>query len=467
MAHVILGHCCKDVSCLNACPRDCIRPRPGDTDFATTPTLHIDPNSCIDCTACVDACPTSAIKADHALTATEQHHLRRNSDYFANTRPRTTPGRRPATPLPRPSGVGDRRPRIAVVGAGPAAMYTIRELLRRSSFVDVTVYERHAHLGGLLRTAIAPDTGLREMLSLFDVPFGDDRVHVVYNTEIGRDLSLDALRRRFDAVVFAHGASIPRPLTRSDSTMPAGVYDALDVLAGVNNPSPTAPPTLGPHCLIVGGGNVALEVIRHLAHRHSTSPSIAALTQVTVLSRACADRSAFATPAMQDILALPNLSIHTTRTLEHEPGSAADQPLRPAMDHLANPNDRDDTRLPVVFCFEQHVTNIESTGTGELTVYTTGGHTFLASTVVRAIGFRTAPIDGLPETHNGQILNRNGRVISPTTRDPLRGVYVVGWAKRGAHGGIGENRVCAAETVEQLAIDLHLTRPTHQRGTAM
>ena len=83
MAHVILGHCCKDASCVRVCPQNCIHPAPGEDGFASTETLYIDPDSCIDCTACVDACPASAVKSEHALTPAEVPYAARNREFFA------------------------------------------------------------------------------------------------------------------------------------------------------------------------------------------------------------------------------------------------------------------------------------------------------------------------------------------------------------------------------------------------
>ena len=60
MAYVITQRCCNDASCVAECPVECIRPRPGDSGFASAELLHIDPDTCIDCGACVEACPVAA-----------------------------------------------------------------------------------------------------------------------------------------------------------------------------------------------------------------------------------------------------------------------------------------------------------------------------------------------------------------------------------------------------------------------
>ncbi|MGH8010188.1 MAG: 4Fe-4S dicluster domain-containing protein, partial [Candidatus Binatia bacterium] len=57
MSFVILQPCCNDASCVDVCPVDCIHPTPEEAPFMRTEMLHIDPQTCIDCGACVDACP--------------------------------------------------------------------------------------------------------------------------------------------------------------------------------------------------------------------------------------------------------------------------------------------------------------------------------------------------------------------------------------------------------------------------
>ena len=63
MAFVITDPCIgtKDAACVDVCPVDCIHPRKDEPEFATTTMLYIHPEECIDCGACVPACPVAAI----------------------------------------------------------------------------------------------------------------------------------------------------------------------------------------------------------------------------------------------------------------------------------------------------------------------------------------------------------------------------------------------------------------------
>jgi ferredoxin len=63
MAFVITDPCIdtKDTACVDVCPVDCIHPRKDEAEFAQASMLYIHPEECIDCGACVPACPVAAI----------------------------------------------------------------------------------------------------------------------------------------------------------------------------------------------------------------------------------------------------------------------------------------------------------------------------------------------------------------------------------------------------------------------
>jgi ferredoxin len=83
MTYVITGSCIKDDSCVEACPADCIHPKPGAPDFEAVEQLYIDPAACIDCDACVEACPVDAIFAEFEIPAKFDYALELNAEFFA------------------------------------------------------------------------------------------------------------------------------------------------------------------------------------------------------------------------------------------------------------------------------------------------------------------------------------------------------------------------------------------------
>ena len=78
MPYVITQPCIgvKDKGCIDVCPMDCIHGADND------PMLYIDPEDCIDCGACIPACPVNAIFPDDQVPAKWQEYTKINADYF-------------------------------------------------------------------------------------------------------------------------------------------------------------------------------------------------------------------------------------------------------------------------------------------------------------------------------------------------------------------------------------------------
>jgi ferredoxin len=77
----------KDVSCTEVCPVDCIHPTPDEPGFANAEQLYIDPEECIDCDACVEACPVDAIISEDQVPPEWQHHIAKNAAYYQEKQP--------------------------------------------------------------------------------------------------------------------------------------------------------------------------------------------------------------------------------------------------------------------------------------------------------------------------------------------------------------------------------------------
>jgi NAD-dependent dihydropyrimidine dehydrogenase PreA subunit len=78
MAYIITEACIgtKDKSCVDVCPVDCIHGTDDD------PMLYIDPDECIDCSACEPACPVNAIYFEDDVPAEQQQYIALNAAYF-------------------------------------------------------------------------------------------------------------------------------------------------------------------------------------------------------------------------------------------------------------------------------------------------------------------------------------------------------------------------------------------------
>ena len=161
-------------------------------------------------------------------------------------------------------------PTVVVVGSGPSGCYTAQFLRKQWPAADITVLDRLPVPFGLVRYGVAPDhQGTKAVDRQFDRLFTRDGVRFVGNVEVGGPVTVDQLRAAFDVVVLATGVSGDRPLGVPGAEL-AGVHGAGRLTRLLNDhpdeQHPVAP--LGPRVVVVGNGNVALDVVRLLAKDH-------------------------------------------------------------------------------------------------------------------------------------------------------------------------------------------------------
>ena len=85
MTYVINEPCIgtKDTACVDVCPVDCIHPTADESDFEAHEQLYINPDECIDCDACVEACPVDACFAEDQVPDEWKNFVEINAQYFA------------------------------------------------------------------------------------------------------------------------------------------------------------------------------------------------------------------------------------------------------------------------------------------------------------------------------------------------------------------------------------------------
>lgn len=122
--------------------------------------LYIDPAACVDCGACVSACPVGAIAPDSRLDTKQLPFVEINASFYPE-RPadvKLPPTSKLAPVLPAPQVRARRQPlTVAIVGSGPAAMYAADELLTQQG-VRVNVFEKLPTPYGLVRAGWPPTT---------------------------------------------------------------------------------------------------------------------------------------------------------------------------------------------------------------------------------------------------------------------------------------------------------------------
>ena len=156
---------------------------------------------------------------------------------------------------------------IAIIGSGPAGCYMADQLLRLLPDASIDILERLPVPFGLIRYGVAPDhQGTKAVARVLDRVLSRDRVSFFGNVEAGRDVRLDELMSLYDAVVLATGAERDRRLGIPGEDLP-GVIGSGAFTGWYNgHPDRHVPQVQGVRsAVIIGNGNVAIDVARVLA----------------------------------------------------------------------------------------------------------------------------------------------------------------------------------------------------------
>ncbi|MET9214196.1 MULTISPECIES: FAD-dependent oxidoreductase [unclassified Nocardia] len=501
MAYVITQRCCNDASCVADCPVDCIRPRPDEPRFATAEMLYIDPDTCIDCGACVDACPVDAVFAEDDLPDVLTGFADINAAYFR--RHPLLPAADPVAPLRLPKDLGPLR--VAIVGAGPAACYAAEELLRRCA-AEIEIFDRLPTPWGLLRSGVAPDhRSTKAMTTRFEPVLDREAVGLHLNVEVGVHISHDELLADHHAVLYAVGASGDRTLDIPGEDLP-GSHSATEFVAWYNGHPDYADRVFdlsGPRAVIIGNGNVALDVARVLtmppdllegrtdiAEHALTALRASRITEVVLIGRRGPLQAAYTGPEflalghldgvdvvvestdldldpesralLDDPAAEPSLRLKYSVAQQYSTSAGTPSHRRIVFRYLASPTAlTGDGKVESVELVHNELTARDGRLRAEPTHRT---ETLTAGMVLRAVGYRGTAQPGLPfDPARGVIPNEHGRVVG-SDGAPVDRVYVTGWIKRGPQGVIGTNRVDAQETVEAILSDFAAGRLSSPSG---
>jgi ferredoxin--NADP+ reductase len=488
--HVVTQACCGDASCVFACPVNAIHPTPDEPDFGLAEMLYIDPVSCVDCGACVTACPVGAISAHDKLTDAQLPFVDINA-LFHQT-PRTYPSQAPVPPVV--ARTSDDELRVAIVGSGPAALFAADELLKRPG-VRVTVIDRLPTPHGLVRAGVAPDHPTTKTVEgLFRHIEDQPGFSYLLGVDVGVDVLHDELVAHHHAVVYATGASRDRRLAIPGEDL-AGSVTATDFVAWYNGHPDHADQVFdlgGRRAVVVGNGNVALDVARILA----TDPERLAGTdiadhalealrasrvrEIVLVGRRGVAHAAFTLPELVGLVERDDLDIEVRGDPLEPSGLDPMTDLKVDVLRRAARRPRRPGARTIVFCFAASPVALEASRDGSVArvvlarnelVPDAGGVVRAVATaqtevvetglVLRSIGYRGAAVPGVPfDSATGTVPHRAGRV------EGAPGTYVAGWIKRGPSGFIGTNRSCARETVDRLVADHNAGRLAEPTGSA-
>lgn len=406
--------------------------------------------------------------------------------------------------------------RVAIVGSGPAGFYAAVELLRDTSVpFAVDMFDRLPTPFGLVRTGVAPD---RQKIKTVTHKYSGEveacysRYRLFGNVELGRDVSMRDLLAHYHAVVVATGAGAERMLGIAGEELD-GVIASSEFVGWYNGHPDHARRTFdfsARRAVIIGSGNVALDVARILSRTANelkqtdiADHALAALSasqvrEVLVLGRSDAARSAYTPVELEELTSLADADVVVTseeRTLDshtREELEAGTLEAR-AVKNLRIIESRTLTspgRKPRTVMLRFRLRPVEIVGSdGKVTavrvqrteaVRLAGGKVerrpvgpveeIACGLVFRSIGYRVVPVPGLPYDQAHECIPHDrGQVLDGPQGSPVAGLFVAGWAKRGAKGIIGTNKPDAAETVQmirQAAREARLSKPTGAHDVA-
>jgi ferredoxin--NADP+ reductase len=398
------------------------------------------------------------------------------------------------------------RPRVAIVGAGPAGAFAAACLLRARGDAEVDLFERLPTPWGLLRGGVAPDhQEIKRLEDLFDRQTLRRGCRFLGNVAVGVDVSHADLMEHYTAVIYATGAQTDKSLRIPGEHLP-GSWAATEFVAWYNG----HPDYRGfefdlsvKRAVVIGNGNVAADVARMLtlspAELERTDVSDHALDalresrieEVVVLGRRGPAQAAFTSAELRELGHLEGVDLRvdpadveldavSQRWLADE-GTftarknvellrefaelpAGDAPRRIALRFLRSPLEiRGAGRVGAIDVRRNEIVRADD-GSLRAQPVDVDVETIECGLVLRSVGYRAVPLPDVPFDERHFVLpNERGRVLT-TDGDPLPGVYAVGWIKRGPTGILGTNKRDAEETVSCLVEDLAggtLAQPPH------
>jgi ferredoxin--NADP+ reductase len=391
---------------------------------------------------------------------------------------------------------------VAVIGSGPAGLYTAEALIKQAAAVDpprpirVDVIDRLPTPYGLVRYGVAPDhKSIKSIAEYLRNVLEHEGVSFIGGVHLGDDITREDLLASYDAVVYATGAMRDRHLGIPGEDL-AGSIAATDFVnwyCGHPDVDPAAFTLDAESVAVIGVGNVAVDVARILARNPEelretdvSQPVLDALMaskvrEVHMIGRRGPAQAKFTTKELRELGELAGVDVVVEpgevdldafdATGESARLASTDRHVRGNYTVIKDWADRSAAggagtrRLTVRFWLKPveilGATSVEGLtlertmldATGKL-VGTGEQETLDVQMVLRSVGYQSVPLAGVPFDDRAAVVpNEAGRVLGPDGQ-PLPREYVAGWLKRGPTGVIGTNKSDAAETVRSLLADL-------------
>jgi ferredoxin--NADP+ reductase len=382
--------------------------------------------------------------------------------------------------------------RVAIVGAGPAGIYAADALMKSDTAagrgVSIDLFERMPAPFGLIRYGVAPDhPRIKGIITALHKVLDKDQVRLLGNIDYGTDITLEDLRRFYDAVIFSTGANADRALDIPGIDLD-GSYGAADFVSWYDG-HPDVPrswPLEAEKVAVLGVGNVALDIARVLAKTGDEllPTEIPAnvyeglknnkAVEVHVFGRRGPAQAKFTPLELRELDHSPTIEVIVDpEDIDYDEGSEAARRGSKQVDMVANTlqdwaiRDVGDRPHKLFLHFFESPAEVlgedgkvvglrtertELDGTGN--VKGTGKFKdWDVTAVYRAVGYLSQNIPSIPfDEQAGTVPNEAGRVLDDEGKH-IDATYVTGWIKRGPVGLIGHTKGDANETIACLLED--------------
>ncbi|XP_055532019.1 NADPH:adrenodoxin oxidoreductase, mitochondrial [Wyeomyia smithii] len=219
------------------------------------------------------------------------------------------------------SSANTAQKRICIVGAGPAGFYAAQYLLKHLENSQIDIVEKLPVPFGLVRFGVAPDhPEVKNVINTFTKTAENSRVRFLGNLTLGKDFSIEDLRRLYHAVLLTYGADKDRTINIPNETLP-NVLSAREFVAwynGLPGFENLNPDLSGSTLTLLGQGNVAIDIARivlssadDLKKTDITEYALEALSRsnikkVLLVGRRGPLQAAFTIKELREILKLPH-----------------------------------------------------------------------------------------------------------------------------------------------------------------
>jgi len=353
---------------------------------------------------------------------------------------------------------------VAIIGSGPAGCYTAQFLSKAVPAAEITIFDRLPVPYGLVRYGVAPDhQGTKAVTRQFDRLFERGGVRFAGNIDIGADVSTDTIESCFDVVVVSTGLDEDRLLgiPGDDHHRVIGAGRIVRLVNGY--PDADDGIELGSHIVLIGNGNVAIDVMRMLLKPFEEFEGSDVdedvlrrlrghgVRNLDVVGRSPMGAAKFDPVVLRELRGLPGVRFAVDGDFPTEDSRLGDviRELVDAGDAAAL------TTVTLRFGWRpESITDNGDSCTAEFVSVQGDQLTLEADAIVTAIGFQHSPGRLYPGDDPG-----------PEAVTTAPGVYRTGWYRRGPRGTIPENRLDAREVADAIAADLQAGRlPTGRPG---